>query len=477
MHQEVERIIFSFFQHPPTEGQRRACASLVDFIYDQDPAAAFLLKGFAGTGKTSLLGALIKTAPLIGIRTVLMAPTGRAAKVLSGYAGQPAFTIHKKIYMTMMDLSTGSVKVARAVNKYSHTLFIVDEASMIGFYDRGMAHVRNVLDDLVDYVYSGEHCRLLLMGDPAQLPPVGVAESLALDAGFLQAMYNLKFHQAELTEVVRQESDSGILCNASLIRRQLASLSDGEHLSFPVFHAADFPDVIRISGQELEETLFREYADGNSEDVAIICRTNKRVNIFNQAIRNRILFREGDINAGDYLMVVKNNYYWLEDYHDVSFIANGDIIEVLSVRNRQQLYGFHFVDVTARMVDYPDMQPFDCKLVLESLVSDSPALSDAQVNDLYNAVMEDYSDLPNAQDRMAKVKSDPYYNALQIKFSYAMTCHKSQGGQWPVVIVDQGFVADDMFDKEFLRWLYTAFTRASEKVYLLNFDARFFVDQ
>lgn len=476
MNQEVERVIFSFFRHTPTEGQRRACSSLVDFLYDQSPSAAFLLKGYAGTGKTSLLGALIKTAPCIGIRTVLLAPTGRAAKVLSGYAGQPAFTIHKKIYMTMMDHATGSVRTVRAINKYSYTLFIVDEASMIGLDDKGGVHGRNLLDDLVDYVYSGDHCRLLLMGDPAQLPPVGMAESLALDVDYLQAMYNLKFHQAELTEVVRQESDSGILHNASVVRQHLSSLYDGEPISFPVFHDTGFCDVIRISGEELEETLFHEYSVGSNENVAIICRTNKRVNVFNQAIRNRILFREEDINAGDYLMVVKNNYYWLEDYQDVSFIANGDIIEVLSVRNRQELYGFHFVDVTARMVDYPNVQPFDCKLVLESLFSDASALSSEQANDLYNAVMDDYSDISNARERMSMVKNDPYYNALQIKFSYAMTCHKAQGGQWPVVIIDQGYVVDDMFNKEFLRWLYTAFTRASEKVYLLNFDERLFDD-
>lgn len=474
MRQEVEKLIFSFFHHTPTDGQRKACASLVDFLYDPDPSAAFLLKGFAGTGKTSLLGALIKTAPSIGIRTVLLAPTGRAAKVLSGYAGQPAFTIHKKIYMTMTDRATGSVRLARAVNKHAYTLFIVDEASMIGFDERGMGYGRNVLDDLVDYVYSGDHCRLLLMGDPAQLPPVGMAESLALDIGFLQSMYNLKFHQTELTEVVRQESGSGILFNASAIRQSLSTLYDGEQIAFPVFGSTAFSDVIRISGEDLEETLFREYADGSNEDVAIICRTNKLVNVFNQAIRNRILFREEDINAGDFLMVVKNNYYWLEDYLDVSFIANGDIIEVLSVRNRQHLYGFHFVDVTARLVDYQDVPPFDCKLILESLLSDSSALSDEQANDLFNAVMEDYSDITDSKERLAKVKADPFFNALQIKFSYAMTCHKAQGGQWPVVIIDQGYVSDDLFNRELLRWLYTAFTRASGKVYLLNFDERFF---
>lgn len=474
MLQEVEKLIFSFFQHVPTPGQRVACSSLVRFLYDPDPAAAFLLKGYAGTGKTSLLGALIKAAPHLGVRTVLMAPTGRAAKVLSGYAGQSAYTIHKKIYMTMADPVSGAVRVVRSANKHTYTLFIVDEASMISVNDGGEYCGRSLLDDLADYVYSGDHCRLLLMGDPAQLPPVATSESVALNLDFLRASFNLKFHQADLTEVVRQESTSNILYNATNMRLQIADMWDGAQVEFPIFDVDDSLDVIPLSGEDLEDTLFREYADDKLEDVAIICRTNKRVKIFNQAIRNRILFREEEINTGDYLMVVKNNYYWLEEGYDASFIANGDIIEVMSVRNRQELHGFNFVDISARMVDYPEMPTIDCKIVLESLYSDTPALSQSQMGALFDSVVEDYADIPQKRERLAKVKSDPYYNALQVKFSYAMTCHKAQGGQWPVVVIDQGYVTDEMYNREFLRWLYTAFTRATKKVYLLNFDSRFY---
>ena len=336
------------------------------------------------------------------------------------------------------------MRMARALNKHSYTLFIVDEASMIGQNDEGGSDRHNLLEDLVDYVGEGNHCRLMLIGDTAQLPPVGSTQSPALDVEYLRSVLCLTVHCAELTEVVRQRSLSGILLNATLLRRQIAELEDGGVPSLPLFDLEDCDDVVR------------------------------RANLFNQEIRNRILYREEEVNAGDYLMVVKNNYYWLEPESGIGFIANGDIVEVQSLRNHQELYGFHFVDATLRFVDYPDMPAQDCKLLLETLHSESPSLTYQESQQLFEAVMEDYADMPYKADRLKAVKQNPYFNALQVKFSYALTCHKTQGGQWRTAIIDQGYLTDEMIDREYLRWLYTAVTRATGKVYLLNFEDKFF---
>ncbi len=440
------------------------------FLFDENPRSSFLLKGYAGTGKTSLVSALIQTLPQLKVNCVLLAPTGRAAKVISNYAHRPAYTIHKKIYMTAMD-ATGMMRTVRSINRHSYTLFIVDEASMIGVESMGSHH--SLLEDLVDYVYDGNHCRLMLIGDTAQLPPVGQYESPALDERYLQASFGLSISSGELVEVVRQQRLSGILNNATSLRGQIAQLQGGESAVMPLFQKA--PDVVQLMGEDLMETLYREY-DGNSqEDVVIVTRSNKRANLFNQGIRNSVLFREEEVNAGDFLMVVKNNYYWLDSDSSIGFIANGDIVEVLSVRNIQELYGFRFADATLRFVDYPDEQPHDCKLLLSTLYSDSPALTADEQSQLYNNVMEDYADLPHKADRLRELRQNPYYNALQVKFSYALTCHKTQGGQWATVIIDQGFLPPDQpIDRDYLRWLYTAFTRATERVYLLNFDPMFF---
>lgn len=440
------------------------------FLYDNDPRSAFLLRGYAGTGKTSLVSALIQTLPQLRVNCVLLAPTGRAAKVLSGYAHRPAFTIHKKIYMTATDAS-GALRTVRAINRHTYTLFIVDEASMIGIEPTSSHH--SLLEDLVDYVYDGSHCRLMLIGDAAQLPPVGQSESPALDERYLAASFGLNVSSGELTEVVRQQHLSGILNNATSLRGQIASLVGGDEAELPLFLTA--PDVVRLMGEDLMETLFREYEGAALEDVVVVTRSNKRANLFNQGIRNSVLFREEEVNAGDYLMVVKNNYYWLDNDSTIGFIANGDIVEVLSVRNVQELYGFRFADATLRFVDYPEEQPHDCKLMLSTLNSESPSLTSDEQESLYTTVMEDYADLPHKADRLRELRQNPYYNALQVKFAYALTCHKTQGGQWRTVIVDQGFLPPDMqLDREYLRWLYTAFTRATERVYLLNFDSRFF---
>ena len=440
------------------------------FLFDHEPRSAFLLRGYAGTGKTSLVSALIQTLPEVRVNCVLLAPTGRAAKVISGYAHRPAFTIHKKIYMTATDAS-GAVRTVRAINKHAYTLFIVDEASMIGLEPSSTR--QSLLEDLVDYVYDGNHCRLMLIGDTAQLPPVGQSESPALDERYLQASFGLSVTCGELTEVVRQQRLSGILANATALRTQISELFAGEEARLPLFSPA--ADVVQLVGEDLMETLFREYGSYALEDVVVITRSNKRANLFNQGVRNSVLFREEEVNAGDYLMVVKNNYYWLDEESTIGFIANGDIVEVLSVRNVQELYGFRFADATVRFVDYPDEQPRDCKLLLSTLYSESPSLTGAEQERLYTAVMEDYADLPHKADRLRELRQNPYYNALQVKFSYALTCHKTQGGQWRTVIIDQGFLPPDMaLDRDWLRWLYTAFTRATERVYLLNFERRFF---
>ena len=473
LYEQVTHLILSHFPHTPTQGQREACETLVRFLYDPDPCATALLRGYAGTGKTSLVSALIQTAPKLKIKTFLLAPTGRAAKVLSGYSGKTAYTTHKKIYTTLTD-SNGNIRTVRARNKHTYTLFIVDEASMI---DDGLSptgYRNSLLQDLIDYVREGESCRLLFIGDSAQLPPVGADESPALDKDYLTTLAPLKIFDCELTEVVRQQHESGILHNATLLRQQIAEMEVYDEVQMPLFSCQGFPDIVRLGGADLEETLYKEYDDKSQEDVAIICRSNKRANLYNQAIRNRILFREEEVNAGDYLMVVKNNYFWLEEGSPMGFIANGDIVEVMSVRNHQELYGFHFVDATLRFVDYADAPTIDCKLLLETLHSESPSLTADESQRLFDSVMEDYDDLPTKADRMKALKENPYYNALQIKFSYALTCHKTQGGQWRTVFVEQGYLTDDMLTREYLRWLYTALTRATDRVYLLNFEDRFF---
>ena len=469
---QVVRHILSHFPHQPTDGQLSACEAMVEFLYDDDPMAAFVLSGYAGTGKTSLVSALIQSAPALRIKTLLLAPTGRAAKVLAGYSGQTAYTIHKKIYQTYM-AADGMVRMGRGKNKHKYTLFIVDEASMIGVADGGMGQ-RSLLEDLVDYVVEGDHCRLMFIGDEAQLPPVGAAESPALDLAYLRAFSHLKVHHYRLTEVVRQQHLSGILYNATLLRQRLTELAEGEQPDLPLFDLEGCDDIVRLSGADLEEVLNQEYGDDRLEQVAVITRSNKRANLFNQEIRNRVLYREEEVNAGDYLMVVKNNYYWLDADSDMGFIANGDIIELLSVRNHQELYGFHFVDATLRFVDYPNAPHVDCKLLLETLHSESPSLTQEESRQLFETVAEDYADMPHKADRLKAIRQNPYYNALQVKFSYALTCHKTQGGQWETVIIDQGYLTDEMLDREYLRWLYTAVTRATQKVYLLNFEDKFF---
>jgi len=468
----VEEIL-KVFPFEPTAGQQQLAGKLGNFIEDKNYRSVFILKGYAGTGKTSFVSAMVKALPKIRKKAVLLAPTGRAAKVLSGYAGQPAWTIHKRIYFQRIS-KDGSISLVLQKNLYREAIFIVDEASMIAGENTSRDQVfsaRNLLDDLMDYVSEGQNCKLLLIGDTAQLPPVGMPVSPALDLEFLKARYDLSIFHCELTEVMRQSLESGILFNATNLRKLIAA----GNVILPLFDINNRKDILRISGTDLEDLLHSSFNKEQSSEAVIICRSNKRANMFNKEIRNRIKFFENEISAGDFLMVVKNNYFWLDPQSGPDFIANGDIIEVLQIRNIEEQYGFRFADVTIRLVDYPNEPTFDVKILLDVLMAETPALPQDDQKKLFTSVLDEYSDIPQRTVRFEKVRTNPYYNALQVKFAYALTCHKTQGGQWQHVYIDQGYLKDEMIDYEYLRWLYTALTRSTEKVYLLGFQEKFFI--
>ncbi|MCD8261969.1 MAG: AAA family ATPase, partial [Bacteroides sp.] len=421
----------------------------------------FLLRGYAGTGKTSLIGALVKTLNLLKQKVVLIAPTGRAAKVFSGYTGQNAYTIHKKIYrQKAFGSETGNF--TRADNLHTHTLFIVDEASMISVnsYEYGAG---SLLEDLIRYVYSGIGCKLLLMGDTAQLPPVGETESPALQADVLEG-FGLQVTAGNLTEVVRQAHNSGILWNATAIRGLMGKeLSEIFRIRF-----TGFPDIHNITGEELIDHISECYARSGMDETMVVCRSNKRANIYNNGIRNRILYREEELSGGDYIMIAKNSYSWIQEEKSIDFIANGDIAVVRRIRKIRELYGFRFADVLLRLPDYDDIEIEDTVL-LDTLHSETSALSRGENEKLFYAVLEDYVNIPLKRDRMKKMKQDPHYNALQIKYAYAVTCHKAQGGQWENVFIDLGYLPESTINEEYYRWLYTAITRATGNLYLVNF--------
>ncbi|MBO5080957.1 MAG: AAA family ATPase [Bacteroidaceae bacterium] len=452
------------FPYKPTFEQEKVVKILADFLFCREMDSLFLLKGYAGTGKTSLIGALVKTLDQLEQKCVLLAPTGRAAKVFAHYAGHPAFTIHKKIYR-QRSFSNELDNFSINDNLHQHTLFIVDEASMIANdgLSGSMFGTGRLLDDLVQYVYSGQGCRLMLIGDTAQLPPVGEEESPALSANALKG-YGLKVYEGMLTEVVRQLSDSGILWNATELRRYIA---EEDFFTLPPIRVEDFPDIKVIPGNELIEAITDSYDHVGLDETIVVCRSNKRANIYNKGIRNTILFREEELETGDLLMVAKNNYYWTEGCKEIDFIANGDIAEVRRVRREREMYGFRFADVVLRFPDYDDME-LEMKLLLDTLHTDTPALPKEMNDKLFYSVLEDYADITIKRERMKKMKSDPYYNALQVKYAYAVTCHKAQGGQWKRVFLDQGYMTEDMLSPDYFRWLYTAFTRATETLYLVN---------
>ena len=507
------------FGFAPTSEQCEAIDRIGEFLMSRHGMALFLLRGYAGTGKTTLVSALVKTLVQLDQPVVLMAPTGRAAKVFSSYAGQPAYTIHKRIYRQKSITDTDSFSLN--VNLSKHTLFIVDEASMIS--NEGLSSsvfgTGRLLDDLIQYVYSGEGCRLMLLGDTAQLPPVGEEESPALMPSLLES-YGLQVYEKTLTQVMRQLSESGILYNATAIRYRLTAMQHGiapapsPSTTSPLRGAPNSPlrgattsplcgdivpapDVAPISGADLIDSLETSYSRWGADDCMIICRSNKRANIYNQGIRNRILYREDELCAGDRIMIVKNNYYWVEQemkrlvaergqIKDVdvqrapslreraggealplSFIANGDIAIVRRVRRTREVYGFRFADVLLRFPDYDDYE-METTVLLDTLQSESPSLTREESERLFQSVMADYAHLTTKKERYQQLRLDPHFNALQIKYAYAVTCHKAQGGQWGCIYLDQGYLPPDLSPIDYHRWLYTAFTRATEQVYLVN---------
>ena len=468
------------FGFEPTSEQSEAISMIGDFLMSRRGMELFLLRGYAGTGKTTLVGALVKTLVSLKQSVVLMAPTGRAAKVFSAYAECPAYTIHKRIYRQKSLTDDTSFSLCPNLSKY--TLFIVDEASMVA--NDGLSSTSfgtgRLLDDLIQYVYSGEGCRLMLMGDTAQLPPVGEEESPALSASLL-ASYGLQVYEKTLTQVMRQLSESGILYCATKIREQLTSASD-EYCSDATTLATSFlgekeqvfADVSHVRGDELIESIESAYSRWGTDDCMIICRSNKRANIYNQGIRSRILYREDELVTGDRIMVVKNNYYWIDRIvreekqpQPLSFIANGDIAVVRRVRRTREMYGFRYADVLLRFPDYDDYE-LEATVLLDTLHSESPSLTREESERLFENVMEDYAHISQKKERYKQLREDPHFNALQIKYAYAVTCHKAQGGQWGAIYLDQGYLPPETSVVDYYRWLYTAFTRATEQVYLVN---------
>lgn len=467
----MRAFILEKFGFRPTQEQENAVKMMADFIFEREHESLFLLKGYAGTGKTSLVGALVRSLDALHQRTVLMAPTGRAAKVFSLHATHPAYTIHKRIYR-QKSFTGDMTDFMQGVNLMKNTLFIVDEASMIS--NEGLSGTTfgtgRLLDDLIQFVYSGEGCRLMLVGDTAQLPPVGEELSPALDTEILEG-YGLRVHSITLTQVVRQLSESGILYNATLLRQLIVN---DDVWAFPQLHLQGFTDVVRITGDELLESLEQSYSSGGTDETIVVTRSNARAYAYNQGIRGRILWYDEEVTSGEKIMVVKNNYHWVKpqkteepDPTQMDFIANGDIATVRRFRHERSEHGFRFADVTLTFPDYEDME-VDATIILDTLASEAPALTRQQQESLFQHVWDDYPELQNKRDRMKAVKEDPYFNALQVKYAYAVTCHKAQGGQWKHVYVDQGPMSEEQLTPDYFRWLYTALTRATERVYLVN---------
>lgn len=460
------------FPFQPTLKQEVFFQKIATYVTDPNDDSIFVLKGYAGTGKTTVISTLVNCLAAINYKAVLLAPTGRAAKVIANYAQKPAFTIHKKIYFPKK--GAGGVTFTIQQNKHKNTLFIVDEASMISDQDGGSGMYQNgsLLDDLIFYVYNSQNCKLILLGDTAQLPPVNRTDSPALNTETLALHYYKNVDSIELDEVMRQEEKSGILYNATQLRELLYE----EFFEEFQFKLRGFKDIIRlVDGYDIQDAINAAYSNYSIEDTAFIVRSNKRANQYNAQIRARILFKESELSVGDFLMVVKNNYFWLKETDAAGFIANGDIIEVLEIYGFKELYGFHFARVKIRMVDYPDQIPFETVLILDTIHSESPSLTYEQTNRLYEEVMLDYQDEPSKYKKMEKLKQNEYFNGLQVKFSYAITCHKSQGGQWNTVFVEQPYLPEGM-DADYVRWLYTAMTRAKDKLYLIGFKDEFFED-
>ena len=471
---ELKYKILQQFGFPPTQEQAHALEVFAEFLTDRDPHAVMILRGSAGTGKTTLSGAIVRTLKEIRQKVMLLAPTGRAAKVFSLNSGSPAYTIHRRIYR---EKSFSGVEGQFNLNDnlYTDTLFMVDEASMIANMGLGGMSFGSgcLLDDLVHFVYQGRNDRLMLIGDKAQLPPVGEEESPALHAAMLEG-YGLKVYECDLNEVLRQSEESGILYNATMIRQMI---THDDITQLPKIHFAGYSDIKPMPGAELIEALADSYHHVGLDDTIVVTRSNKRANVFNQGIRNMVLDREEELSQGDILMIVKNNYYWMEEERKSNnklqsneipaFLANGDRAKVLKVRRRIDLYGFRFATLLLQFPDY-DNYELEATVLLDTLTSEAPALTHEQQEQLFHQIEEDYQDIPLKADRMKAIRQDQFFNALQVKFAYAVTCHKAQGGQWAHVYVDQGYMTDDMLNPDYIHWLYTAFTRATEMLYLVN---------
>jgi len=459
------------FGHQPTDDQDVLIRMLVEFVASTEKNQLFLLKGYAGTGKTSILGTLVKVLSANKFKTRLLAPTGRAAKVLSLKSTKIAFTIHKQIYRRQAT-TDGSIRLDLSPNLFKNTLFIVDEASMIGDYSlqkEGNISQQNLLDDLIQYVYSGEGCKLILLGDEGQLPPVGCDHSPALNKQHLEFNYSqLTIIDFQLKEVLRQSTNSSILENATRLRDSI----DGE---FPQFKIEKHGDLIRLEGGELQDELESSMDNFGSDETIIITRSNKWANNYNNQIRSRILWYEDLVCNGDCLMIVKNNYFWLEEASTVGFIANGEIMKVKRVLKRESLYGFDFIKASMEFIDYPDEAEIEVILLPETLNSEGPNLSRDRMKELFFAIEKEYDYERNKRKRYDLIMKNPYFNALQVKYAYAITCHKSQGGQWACVFIDQGYITEEMMTSDYYRWLYTALTRATERVYLVNFSDDYFI--
>jgi len=462
---KISEILTKTIPYDPTDGQKELF-KLFDLLPDKKGPDTLLVKGYAGTGKTTIVSSLVNVLPRFNLKYLLMAPTGRAAKVLANYSGKKAFTIHRIIYKVLKDKDSGSLRFERIKNYHRNTIFIVDEASMI--YDQYDASQSNLLRDLKDYIFENSSNKLIILGDTAQLPPVGQHYSGALDKENLEQNYRLSVAEIELDEVVRQEKLSGILENATLVRQDIQANEFGIH-----FHTNKYRDIFGMNSEKLEDGLRYAYTKYGIENVIIICRSNRLAIRYNQFIRRNLLFLDNRIDTGDFLMIVKNNYFWLDEDSPAGFLANGDFVEILKISNTQELYDFTFADLDLRLIDYPDHPVIRAKAILETLESPVASFSEEESKKLYDNVAADYSGLSKNEQREA-IATDPYMNALHIKFTYAITCHKSQGGQWAAVFLDQGYLQESFRDINYMRWLYTGMTRATRELYLVNFLPEFF---
>lgn len=468
--EDFERDLHASFTFEPTHGQKRLFYAFTRMMFSEKPRCALIIKGYAGTGKTTTVSAMVKTLEKAGKKVVLLAPTGRAAKVLSNYSSLPASTIHKHIYYRKSDRS-GYSWFELKENELENTVFFVDEASMIGTERfnmvKGDIGSGDLLEDLISHVYSGEGCRMVLIGDGAQLPPVGSDQSPALQLEYLRNEFMLNIAEIELNEVIRQKEGSGILENATRLRSYISSASK----AYPQLIFEGFADVVKVESdlQPIMESAISKYG---RDGAIIITRSNKNANLYNQNMRQRILMYEDEINTGDRMMILKNNYFWLdqEAANKAGFIANGDIIIIERIRGYEERGAFRFCRVVVRLLDYPDLPEMEVLLLLNTIWEESAGMAYEKLRELQHIIAEDYQHLDNPGKIKKAVQEDPYYNALHVKFAYAITCHKSQGGQWPCVVVDQGYVTEDMFGVELNRWIYTAFTRAQKELYLVGFS-------